>query len=41
MQSDIRAFGTAEDWKATALEEDVWVEKVTEGGLRFMAACRK
>ena len=31
----------AGDWKAIALEADVWVETVTEGGLRFMAAWRK
>ena len=31
IQSDIRAFGTAGDWKAT----------VTKGGRRFMAAWRK
>ena len=29
------------DWKATALEAEVWVETVTEGGRRFMAAWRK
>ena len=41
VQSDIRAFGTAGDWKATALEAEVWVETVTDGGRRFMAAWRK
>ena len=41
VQSDIRAFGIAGDWKATALNADVWVETVTEGGRRFMAAWRK
>ena len=41
VQSDIRAFGIAGDWKATALQAGVWVEMVTEGGLRFMAAWRK
>ena len=41
-QSDIWAFGIAGDWKATALNAEVWVEKVTEGGRRrFMAAWRK
>ena len=25
-------------WKATGLEAEVWVETVTEGGRRFMAA---
>ena len=40
-QSDIRAFGIAGDWKATALNAEVWVETVTEGGRRFMAAWRK
>ena len=41
VQSDIRAFGIAGDWKATALKADeVWVEAVTEGGRRFMAAWR-
>ena len=38
VQSDIRAFGKAGDWKATALEVEVWVETATEGGRRFMAA---
>ena len=41
VQSDIRAFGIAGDWKATALKAKVWVETVTEGGRRFMAAWRK
>ncbi|CAN0468548.1 unnamed protein product, partial [Ascophyllum nodosum] len=39
VQNDIRAFGIAGDWKATAvLKAEVWVETVTEGGWRFMAA---
>ena len=38
IQSDIRAFGIAGDWKVTALKSEVWVETVTEGGRRFMAA---
>ena len=42
VQSDIRAFGIAGDWKTTALKKaEVWVETVTEGGRRFMAAWRK
>ena len=41
VQSDIRAFGIAGDWKATALKAEVWVETVTEGGRRFMAAWSK
>ena len=41
VQSDIRAFGITGDWKATALEAEVYVEMVTEGGRRFMAALRK
>ena len=42
VQSDIRAFGKATDWEATALlEADVWVETATEGGRRFMAARKK
>ena len=41
VQSDIRAFGIAGDWKATALKAKVWVETVTEGGRRFIAAWRK
>ena len=28
-------------WKATALKAEVWVEAVTEGGRRFIAAWRK
>ena len=41
VQSDIRAFGIAGDWKAPTLEAEVWVETVTESGWRFMAARRK
>ena len=41
VQSDIRAFDIAGDWEATAVEIEVWVETVTEGGRRFMAAWRK
>ena len=41
VQSHIRAFGIVGDWKATALKAEVWVETVTEGGRRFMAAWRK
>ena len=40
VQSDIRAFGIAGDWKTMALKAEVWVEAVTEGGRRFMAAWR-
>ena len=38
VQSDIRAFGITGDWKATALKAEVWVDTITEGGWRFMAA---
>ena len=41
VQSDIRAFDIAGDWKATALKAEVWVETVTEGGRRLMVAWRK
>ena len=41
VQNDIRAFGIAGDWEAMALKAEVWVEAVTEGGRRFMAAWRK
>ena len=41
VQSFIRAFGIAGDWKVMALKGEVWVETVTEGGRRFMAAWRK
>ena len=41
VQSDIRTFGIAGDWKATALKAEAWVETVTEGGRRFMAARKK
>ena len=41
VQSDIWAFGITGDWKATAFKVEVWVETVTEGGQRFMAAWRK
>ena len=40
-QSDIRAFGIAGDSEAMALDAEVWVETVTEGGWGFMAARRK
>ena len=39
--SDIGTFGIAGDWEGTALEVEVWVETVVEGGRRFMAAWRK
>ena len=32
MQSDAPALGKAGDCKTTALEVEVWVERVTEGG---------
>ena len=41
VQSDIRAFGITGDWKTMALKAKVWVEAVTEGGRRFMAAWRE
>ena len=41
VQSDIRAFGITGDWKAMALKAEVWVEAVTVGGRRFMAAWRE
>ena len=37
--SDIRAFGIAGNWNATALlKAEVWVETVAEGGRTFIAA---
>ena len=41
VQSDIRAFGVAGGWKATAVKAKVWVDTVTEGGQRCMAVWRK
>ena len=41
VQSDIRAFGTTGDWKTMASKAEVWVEAVTEGSRRFMAAWRE
>ena len=41
VQSDIRAFGITGDWKTMALKAEVWVEAVTKGGRRFMAAWRE
>ena len=35
------ASSIAGDWKVTALEAEVSVETVTEGGRRFMAVWRK
>ena len=37
----VRTFGITEDWKATALKADVWIDTVTGDGRRFMAAWRK
>ena len=41
VQSDIRAFGITGVWKTMALKTEVWIEAVTEGGRRFMAAGRE
>ena len=41
VQSDIRALGITGDWKTMAFKAEVWVEAVTEGGRRFMAAWRE
>ena len=41
VQSEVRVFGIAGDWKATALEAEVWVETVTGGGRSYVAAWRK
>ena len=41
VQSEIRAYGITGDWKAIALKAEVWVEAITEGGRRFMAARRE
>ncbi|CAN0437417.1 unnamed protein product [Ascophyllum nodosum] len=41
LQSDTRALGMTRNWKATALQAEVWVEIITEGGRRFMTAWRK
>ena len=41
VQSDIRTFGIAGVWTATALRTEVWIETVTEGGRRFTVAWRK
>ena len=41
VQSDVRTFGIAREWKATALDVEVWVETVTEGGRRYTAAWSK
>ena len=41
IQSDIREFGIAGDWKATAFKAEVWIETATEGGRRFVTAWRK
>ena len=41
VQSDIRAFGITGDWKTMALKAEVWIEAVTEGRRRFMAAWRE
>ena len=41
VQSDILVFGITGDWKTMALKAEVWVEAVTEGGRRLMAAWRE
>ena len=41
VQSGVRASGITGDWKAMALKVEVWVDMVTEGGRRFVAAWRK
>ena len=41
VQSDIRGFGIAGDWKSTTLKADKWVDTVTESGRRFIASWRK
>ena len=41
VQSDIRAFGITRDWETMAVKAEVWVEAVTKGGRRFMAAWRQ
>ena len=41
VQSDIRAIGIAGAWKATAFKAEVWVETVTKGRRRLMAAWMK
>ena len=41
VQSDIRAFDITGEWKTMALKAEVWVEAVTKGGRRFMAAWRE
>ena len=41
VQSDIRAFGITGDWETMAVKAEVWVEAVTEGGRRFMAAWKQ
>ena len=41
IQGYVRAFGIEGGWKAMALKAEVWVEMVTEGRWRFMAAWRK
>ena len=38
---DIWVFGTKGDWNTTALKAGVWIETVTEGGRRSIAAWRK
>ena len=41
VQSDIRSFGITGDWETMAVKAEVWVEAVTKGGRRFMAAWRQ
>ena len=41
VESGIRAFGITGDWETMAVNAEVWVEAVTKGGRRFMAAWRQ
>ncbi|CAN0306226.1 unnamed protein product [Ascophyllum nodosum] len=41
LPNDIRALGITGDWETMAVKAEVWVEAVTKGGRRFMAAWRQ
>ena len=41
VRSDVQVFGIVGDWKATAVETEVWVETAKEGRRRLMVTCRK
>ena len=40
-QENTHRYGITGDWETMAVKAEVWVEAITEGGRRFMAAWRQ